>query len=153
MEESSQKRSLDEIEDSFELEEEENTATNSSNIPSLAKSKRVRQFSEIWNYFIKGAEKSHGHYEATCYYCLPKKSWARGKPAKLEAHLSNECPNCPENISRYWQEKVAKRNQIIFIKKKNSTPVSQAPITYYFSPDHPLPKATINQLDQKITKV
>ncbi|CAG8838695.1 1681_t:CDS:2, partial [Gigaspora margarita] len=39
-----------------------------------------------------------------------KKTWARGKPAKLEAHLANECPNCPENISRYWCEKVAERN-------------------------------------------
>ncbi|CAG8843990.1 28911_t:CDS:2, partial [Gigaspora margarita] len=111
---------IKEVEDSsISEEEEENTATNS-------------------------VEKSHGHYEATCYYCFSKKFWARGKPAKLEAHLANECPNCPENISRYWQENVAKKNQIILVKKKNSIPVSQASITSYFSPDHPLPKATIN---------
>ncbi|CAG8669671.1 3980_t:CDS:1, partial [Racocetra fulgida] len=100
MEESSRKRSseaIEEIEDSSGSEEEEEIiATNSSNTPSLTKNKRARQFSEIWDYFIKGTEKSHSHYEATCYYCIPKKSWARGKPAKLEAHLANECPNCPE---------------------------------------------------------
>ncbi|CAG8837796.1 40016_t:CDS:2, partial [Gigaspora margarita] len=51
---------IEEVEDSFVLEEkEENTATNS-------------------------VEKSYGHYEATCYYCLYKKFWARGKLAKLE---------------------------------------------------------------------
>ncbi|CAG8842447.1 7033_t:CDS:2, partial [Gigaspora margarita] len=105
---------------------EENTPTNSSDIPSLTKNKRVRQFSEIWNYFIKGAEKSYSHYKTTCYYCLSKKSWAKGKPAKLEVHLANECSTCPENISRYWQKKVAER-------KSN-----------YIS--------TISQLDQKITK-
>ncbi|CAG8822959.1 35297_t:CDS:2 [Gigaspora margarita] len=144
MEESSRKRSLDEIEEiknSFD-----------SNTPSLAKNKRVRQFSEIWDYFIKGAEKSHSHYEATYYYCFSKKSWARGKLAKLEAHLSNECPNCPKNISRYWQEKVAKRKSNYIRQKKNSTPVSQALITSHFSPDRPLSKVTINRLDQKITK-
>ncbi|CAG8744724.1 37927_t:CDS:2 [Gigaspora margarita] len=134
MEESSRKRSLDEIEEieNSSESEEENTATNSSDTPSLTKNKRVKQFSEIWDYFIKGAEKSHGYYKATCYYCLPKKSWAREKPAKLEAHLANECPTCPENISRYWQKKVAER-------KSNYI-------------HRPLPKATINRLDQKITK-
>ncbi|RIB14037.1 hypothetical protein C2G38_2196283 [Gigaspora rosea] len=105
---------------------------------------------EVKDSFI--VEKSHGHYEATCYYCLPKKFWARGKPAKLEAHLANECPNCPENILRYWQENVAKRKSNYICQKTNSIPVSQASITFYFSPDRPLPKATINRLDQKITK-
>ncbi|CAG8807932.1 43139_t:CDS:2, partial [Gigaspora margarita] len=99
-----------EVEDSSVSEEEEkNTATNSSNTPSLTKNKKARQFSEIWDYFIKGIEKSYGHYKQ-------------------------------------------KENQIIFVKKKNSTPVSQTSITSHFSSNHLLPKATINQLDQKITK-
>ncbi|CAG8708042.1 33742_t:CDS:2, partial [Gigaspora margarita] len=106
---------IEEIENSSESEEE-NTATNSPDKPSLTKNKR--------DYFIKGAEKSHGYYEATCYYCLPKKSWARGKPAKLEAHLANECPTCPENISRYWQKKIVHYQKL----------------------------QLINRLDQKITK-
>ncbi|CAG8717178.1 26097_t:CDS:2 [Gigaspora margarita] len=120
---SSRKKSLDEIEEvedsSMSEEEEKNIATNS-------------------------VKKSHGHYEATCYYCFSKKSWAREKPAKLEAHLANECSNCSENISRYWQENVAKRKSNYICQKKNSTPVSQASISSHFSPDRPLPKATIN---------
>ncbi|CAG8840917.1 33777_t:CDS:1, partial [Gigaspora margarita] len=53
--ESSRKRSLGEIEkiEDSSKSEEENTATNSPDIPSLTKNKRVRQFSEIWDYFIK----------------------------------------------------------------------------------------------------
>ncbi|CAG8789868.1 35396_t:CDS:2, partial [Gigaspora margarita] len=76
--------------------------------------------SEEENTLTNSAEKSHSHYEAICYYCLSKKSLAREKPAKLEAHLANECPT--------------------------------SSITSHFSSDHPLPKATISQLDQKITK-
>ncbi|CAG8559049.1 7258_t:CDS:1 [Racocetra persica] len=100
-EENLQKRNADlaEIENGSGSEEE--CATNSSNRNSSAK-KKSRPFAEIWDYYIKGVGKSNGHYEAICYYCVPKKSWARGKPAVLEAHLANECPNCPETISRYW---------------------------------------------------
>ncbi|CAG8685342.1 1069_t:CDS:1, partial [Cetraspora pellucida] len=78
---------------------EDEYITNHSNIQLSSKNKKSKQFFEIWDYYIKGTEKSHGHYEATCYYCVPKKSWSKGKPAKLEAHLANDCPNCPDNIS------------------------------------------------------
>ncbi|CAG8745059.1 5804_t:CDS:1, partial [Cetraspora pellucida] len=67
--------------------------TNSSNLQSSSKNKKFKQFSEIWSYYIKEAEKSHRHYEATCYYCVAKKIWAREKPAKFKAYLANECPN------------------------------------------------------------
>ncbi|CAG8488800.1 9075_t:CDS:1, partial [Dentiscutata heterogama] len=98
MDENSQKRNLEEAnEDSFELEEE--NTTSSSNLLSLAKKKKTRKFAKIWDYYIQGVEKSHSHYEATCYYCISKQTWARGKSAKLEAHLANKCPNCLENIS------------------------------------------------------
>ncbi|CAG8670815.1 24224_t:CDS:2, partial [Gigaspora margarita] len=63
-----------------------------------------RPFSEVWDYFNKGTEKNNGHYEATCSYCMKK--WARGKLAQLEAYLSNDCISCPEDISRYWREKL-----------------------------------------------
>jgi hypothetical protein len=49
--------------------------------------------------FYKGQEVNVGHYKATCHYC--KREWARGKPAALKAHLANECPPCPEDISEY----------------------------------------------------
>ncbi|CAG8453719.1 6330_t:CDS:2 [Cetraspora pellucida] len=130
----------EEIEDSSESEEE--YMTSSSNLESVTKNKKSRQFSEIWSYYIKGAEKSHGHYEATCYYCLPKKFWARGKPAKLEAHLANECSNCPEHISQYWRDKVAERSSN-YTRKKNVLPSPAQPsITSHFSSNHLLPKAT-----------
>jgi hypothetical protein len=55
----------------------------------------------VWEYFIKGNEKHDGHYSATCCHC--GKKWTRGKPGSLKAHLSNECLNCPEDISKYWR--------------------------------------------------
>ncbi|CAG8847311.1 5800_t:CDS:1, partial [Gigaspora margarita] len=72
------------------------------------------------------------------------------KPATLEAHLANECSNCPKNISRYWQEKVAERSSN-YTRKKTSLP-NQTAITSHFLSGRPLPKATINRFDQKITK-
>ncbi|CAJ0760890.1 580_t:CDS:2, partial [Entrophospora sp. SA101] len=58
---------------------------------------------EIWNYYNKGQEKNDGHYSATCYYC--SKTWARGKPAKLKAHLANECLPCPPDINHFGSKK------------------------------------------------
>src|SRR3954452_17898356 len=49
----------------------------------------TRPFSEIWEYYEKGTQKNNGHYEAICTYCKTK--WSRGKPQKMEAHLTNEC--------------------------------------------------------------
>ncbi|CAG8717382.1 396_t:CDS:2, partial [Dentiscutata erythropus] len=120
--------------------------------------KRNADLAEIENssgseeYATNKVGKSNSHYEAICYYCVPKKSWARGKPAKLEAHLTNECPNCPKTISRYWREKVATRNSNYIQKRTSTTLPNQPAITSHFLSDHPLPKAAINHLDQKITK-
>ncbi|CAG8852949.1 5854_t:CDS:2, partial [Gigaspora margarita] len=66
------------------------------------------------------------------------------------AHLANECPNCPENIARYWREKVATRNSN-YTRKKKALP-NQTAITTHFLSDRPLPKAAVNRLDQKIAK-
>jgi len=148
-EENLQKRNADLMEESESSSEIEEYATNSSNQQSSTK-KKSRPFTEIWDYYLKGTEKSHGHYEASCYYCVPKKSWARGKPAILEAHLANECSNCPENIARYWREKVAERNSN-YTRKKKALP-NQTAITTHFLSDRPLPKAAVNRLDQKIAK-
>ncbi|CAG8840769.1 19662_t:CDS:1, partial [Gigaspora margarita] len=46
----------------------------------------------------------------------------------------------------------AERKSNYIRQKKNSIPILQALITSYFSLDRPLPKATINRFDQKITK-
>ena len=62
------------------------------------------RFDEVWEYFIQGKEVNSGHYKVSCHYC--KKEWARGKPAILKAHLANECLPCPEEISKYWREKL-----------------------------------------------
>ncbi|RIB20189.1 hypothetical protein C2G38_2179913 [Gigaspora rosea] len=83
--------------------------TNTSNLQSSTNKnkKRTKHFHEVWDYFRRGTQKSNGHYEATCYYC--NMSWSRGKPAKLEAHLANECDHCPNDIARYWREKLAEK--------------------------------------------
>ncbi|RIB25754.1 hypothetical protein C2G38_2165173 [Gigaspora rosea] len=122
-EENSRKRNanlVDVTENSSESEKEH--ATNSSNQQSSTK-KKSRQFAEIWDYYLRGGEK--------------------------KAHLANECPNCPENISRYWYEKVAERNSNY--TRKKALP-NQTAITSHFLSDRPLPKAAINRLDQKIIK-
>ena len=65
----------------------------------------TKPFSEIWKYYEKGAWKDNGHYEAICTHFKTK--WLRGKSQKMKSHLANECLLCPEEISRYWREKVA----------------------------------------------
>ena len=56
-------------------------------------------------YFIIGDEKNDRYYPATCYYC--EKKWQRGNPGTLKAHLSNECLQCPEDISKFWRDKLS----------------------------------------------
>ncbi|CAG8625670.1 34031_t:CDS:2, partial [Gigaspora margarita] len=101
----------------------------SSSKNTLQNKQKPRSFFEVWDYFIKGNEKTNGHYEATCSYC--RKIWSREKPAQLEAHLANECASCPDDISRYWCEKVAERDIIILEDQK---------------------KAITSRLDQKVIK-
>ncbi|CAG8839290.1 34242_t:CDS:2, partial [Racocetra persica] len=115
-EENSRKRTVDLVEETENsLESEEEHATNSSNWQSSTKKKSRQK-----------AEKNHEHYEATYYYYIPKKSWARGKPATLEAYLANKCSNSLPN---------------------------QIAIISHFLSDYLLPKAAINRLDKKIIKV
>ncbi|CAG8839614.1 35367_t:CDS:2, partial [Gigaspora margarita] len=79
----------------------------------------------------------------------------REKPAKLEAHLANECFKCSNEILRYWKEKLANKTSNYTRKLKNPvllTSISQTAITTHFISDHPLPKSLIDRLDQKIIK-
>ncbi len=50
-------------------------------------------------------EKNDGYYFATCYHC--KKILQRGKSETLKAYLINEYLQCPEPISKYWQDKLS----------------------------------------------
>ncbi|CAG8814060.1 36292_t:CDS:2, partial [Gigaspora margarita] len=136
--------------------EEETSITNTSNSLSSTNS-RLQQTLLIHSLqqtlLIYRSQKSNGHYEATCYYC--NTSWSKGKPAKLEAHLANEYDHCPNDISRYWREKLAKKTSNYTQKSKNPVlpnPILQTSITSHFMSDCPLPKAIVDQLDQKILK-
>ncbi|CAG8596084.1 12428_t:CDS:1 [Ambispora leptoticha] len=106
---------------------------------------KPQQFSKVWDYFIKGVERSNGYYEAKCNYY--EKNWARGKPVKLEAHLANEYASSPDDISRYWQDKVAKRDPNYHRMSKKSvlpTSASQIIIISHYISDRPLSNTTIN---------
>ena len=70
----------------------------------------------------------------------------------MESHLANECLSCPEEISRYWREKVASR-QINYTRNSKLPPNSaQTQITDHYSSDQCLPKSVIDRLDKKILK-
>jgi len=117
------------------------------------KSINTKPFSEVWDYYEKGARKDNGHYEAICPHCKTK--WSRGKPQKMESHLANECSSCPEEISLYWREKVANRqtnynrNLKLLFSLPNST---QTQITDHYSSDQYLSKSVIDRLDKKVLK-
>ena len=126
----------------------ENDNDNNNNIGLTAETSLSRKktnksggpkFDEVWDYFIKGQEVNVGHYSASCHYC--EKEWARGKPAALKAHLANECLPCPENISKYWREKLAenKTNYTRRSSQNSSTQASlkQPKITQHFGSDVP----------------
>src|ERR1051325_4585138 len=76
--------------------------------PPQKRKRGGRSFDEVWSYVIMGDELNAGHYKATCYHC--DKIWPRGKPSTLKAHLANECPDVPEDISQYWHDKLAKND-------------------------------------------
>lgn len=74
--------------------------------------KRVRKggpvFDEVWDYVVKGEKVNPGHYKAECFHC--GKSWQRGKPYVLRSHLALYCQHVPEDIRRYWLNKLAEDN-------------------------------------------
>src|ERR1044072_8076356 len=116
----------------------------------------TKPFSEIWDYYEKGAQRNNGHYEATCSHC--KSKWSREKPQEMEAHLANKCLLCPEEISRYWCERVATRETNYTRNSKLLPSLPQPPnstqsqITDHYSSDQSLPKSVVNRLDKKVLK-
>jgi hypothetical protein len=111
------------------------------------------KFDEVWDYFIQGEEVNSGHYKVSCHYC--KKEWARGKPAILKAHLANECSPCPEEISKYWREKLIE-NKVNYTRKLTQNPIQlplkQVKITQHFGSDKPLPSQINDRIDQSLLK-
>ena len=73
----------------------------------------------------------------------------------MKSHLANECLLCPEEISRYWREKVANwqinytRNSKLLPQPPNS---AQTQITEHYLSDQCLPKSVVDRLDKKILK-
>ncbi|CAG8574175.1 7957_t:CDS:2 [Racocetra fulgida] len=112
----------------------------SSSKNMLQNKHKSRVFSEVWDYFVKGSEKTNGHYEAT---------------SQLEAHLSNEYASCPDDISHYWCKKVAESdiNYIRRPKTSSALPNSkpQTTMTSYYMSDRSLTKAITSCLDQKLS--
>jgi len=73
----------------------------------------------------------------------------------MESHLANEYLLCPEEISRYWHEKVANR-QINYTRNSKLLPQppnsAQTQITEHYLSDQCLPKSVVDRLDKKILK-
>lgn len=114
------------------------------------------KFDDVWQYFIKGEEVNSGHYKATCYHC--KKIWARGKPAALKAHLSNECLPCPEDIRKYWCDQIAEK-EINYTRNLHSLQnpptqslMKQTKLTSNFGSNTPLPSQTNSRIDRSLLK-
>jgi len=116
------------------------------------------KFDEVWQYFIQGSEGNPGHYKATCYYC--KKEWSRGRPVALKAHLANECSEYSEEISEYWQDKLAE-NMANYTRKMHSSQdqtqtsqpqYKQTKIVDHFSSDDPLPPEISSRIDCSLLK-
>jgi hypothetical protein len=117
------------------------------------------RFDEVWEYFNQGEEVNPGHYKVSCHYC--KKEWNRGKPAFLKAHLANECLPCPENISKYWSERLAE-SKTNYTRKSSTQndiadvsiqpPLRQIKITQHFGSNKPLPPQVNDRIDQSLLK-
>ncbi|KAF0426367.1 zinc finger bed domain-containing protein 1-like [Gigaspora margarita] len=61
---------------------------------SLKRKSAGRPKEKIWDYYISSNVNSDR--SATCHYC--PKYWSYGRPAEMEAHLANICPDVPKTI-------------------------------------------------------
>ena len=82
------------------------TAENSTNKKN--KNNGGRPIGQVWKHFTRGDEKAKGKYEATCNHC--DKSWDRGEPCQLEAHLASHCSGAPTEIVREYLMKIISNN-------------------------------------------
>ncbi|CAG8456982.1 14349_t:CDS:2 [Cetraspora pellucida] len=124
------------------LSRESSIISNDSNISNDNQPNKKRKlggpnFDEIWRFFIKGKSKGQGHYEARCRHC--DSFWTRGRPHLMKAHLANYCEDCPNEISTYWQQRLA--NEVNNYTRNISECSSE-----------PLPRDINNQIDQSLLK-
>ena len=59
-----------------------------------------RKLNEVWNFFTKTPLKSAGHFSAKCIFC--NRNWGRAYVKSLQAHLSNDCVECPNDIRNFY---------------------------------------------------
>ena len=115
----------------------------------LKKNKGGPRYDEVWDYFEKGTEINDGHRSAACYHC--SKSWARGKPAKLKAHLANECIQCLEAISKFWRTKLA-LEKTTYTRPPKASISQQQTILEHFVSDKELPLAIVERINRSLLK-
>ncbi|CAG8728873.1 11330_t:CDS:1, partial [Funneliformis mosseae] len=79
----------------------------------------------------------------------------RRKPAKLKAHLINECLQCLEDINKFWRIKFASEKTAYTHSPKVSTfqlSLKQQTIMEHFGSDKELPFAITKQIDRFLLK-
>ena len=87
-----------------------------------------RPHSEVWEHFSKTQVKnSKGHYSAKCNYCT--KSYNRGEPQKLLAHLANHCMGCDSQTRKKCLEELNKTKENL---QKNSNISRQTNISSFY---------------------
>ncbi|RHZ81505.1 hypothetical protein Glove_120g3 [Diversispora epigaea] len=72
----------------------------------------------------------------------------------MKAHLANICKSCPEDISKYWRDKLAEQT-INYTRTSNQFNLfhNQATITQHFSSNQPLPLQVNSRLDKSLIKM
>ncbi|RHZ88171.1 hypothetical protein Glove_26g327 [Diversispora epigaea] len=76
------------------------------------------------------------------------------EPTVMKAHLANICKSCPEDISKYWRDKLAEQTiNYTRTSKQSNLPHHQATITQHFSSNQPLPLQVNSRLDKSLIKM
>lgn len=107
------------------MEYDENSSESESTSQSATSGKRKaatnkggRPRASIWEDFNELSSDGKGHYGVKCQYC--KKSWKRGKPTTMEAHLALHCKGkVPESIKMKWLIEIAKRGERAALQDKD----------------------------------
>ncbi|CAG8645670.1 23444_t:CDS:2 [Cetraspora pellucida] len=105
----------------FHEREELSSSLTSENITDSTVSNETnsggRNLSPVWKYFSREKTNSYGHFSAKCDLCPAK--WARGEPAKLEAHLALECPNVEDEVQQLYLRRIACRDDLEDLQLEN----------------------------------
>ncbi|RHZ85688.1 hypothetical protein Glove_62g26 [Diversispora epigaea] len=72
----------------------------------------------------------------------------------MKAHLANICKSYPEDISKYWRDKLAEQTiNYTRTSKQSNLPHNQATITQHFSSNQPLPLQVNSRLNKSLIKM